>query len=138
MLSSKAYSEVFYIINAMSDELKSKIPKELIKNIENKMDKEYKLNLENEDIENIELLEDTEKILSVLYTDYIATEEERQIIKNKEALIKTKKEAELSKVKLNEIFKKRDIEFKEQSLSKYVEKEKWYLRFWKKIRNLFK
>lgn len=89
MLDKKAYTEVFYIINEMSEELRSKIPSEIIKNIEKKMDRTYDFNIE-EDIENAELLEDTEKILSVLYTDYLATDEEREVIKNKERILKEK------------------------------------------------
>ena len=66
MLDKKAYTEVFYIINTMPDEMKNKIPKDVIDNIKNKMDNDYKFNIENDDFENVELLEDTEKILSVL------------------------------------------------------------------------
>ena len=87
MLDKKAYTEVFYIINEMSEELRSKIPSEIIKNIENKMDRNYDFNIED-DIENAELLEDTEKILSVIYTDYLASDEEREIIQKKEMYLK--------------------------------------------------
>lgn len=90
MINSKAYTEVYYIINEMSDELKSKIPQDIIANIEEKMDNNYQFNIENKDIEDIKLLEDTEKILSVLYTDYIATEYERKIIKAKEKILLNK------------------------------------------------
>lgn len=90
MIDSKAYTEVYYIINEMSDELKTKIPQNIIKNIKEKMDNNYQFNIENKDVENIKLLEDTEKILSVLYTDYIATEYERKIIKAKEKILLNK------------------------------------------------
>ena len=36
-----------------------------------------------ENIEDLDLLEYTQKILSVIYTDYIATDEEKLVIKNK-------------------------------------------------------
>ena len=45
----------------------------------------------DEEWEEKELLEDTEKILSVLYTDYIASEEEKTVILNKEKIIMQKK-----------------------------------------------
>ena len=80
MLDKRAYTEAFYIINEMSYELRSKIPNEIIKKIESKMDTDYEFYIES-DIDDAELLEDTEKILSVLYTDYIATDEEREILK---------------------------------------------------------
>jgi len=78
---SKAYSEVYEIINMLSAEEKTKIPEKWHELIETKRDKEYKFDARDEDIK---LLEDTEKILSVLYTDYLATEDERKIIQAKE------------------------------------------------------
>ncbi len=72
-MESRAYTEANYIINEMSEEMKNKIPAKILKNIENRMDKTYKFYIENDDFENVELLEDTEKILSVIYTDYLAS-----------------------------------------------------------------
>lgn len=144
MLDKKAYTEVFYIINEMSEELRSKIPSEIIKNIENKMDRDYEFNIEN-DIENVELLEDTEKILSVLYTDYLATDEEREVIRNKEKMLKEKHKTDLPEVKINQIFpKNKGIKSEEEkaSLLTDIPKEKWYTRlinifrkFCKNLRN---
>lgn len=144
MLDKKAYTEVFYIINEMSTELRSKIPSEIIKNIENKMDRNYEFNIED-DIENAELLEDTEKILSVLYTDYLATEEEREVIRNKEKMLKEKHNTDLPELKINEIFprnKETKIEEEKTNLLTEIPKEKWYTRllnvfrtFWGNLRN---
>lgn len=83
MIDSKAYTEVFCIINSMSVGMKEKIPLNIRKNIESKMEKNYKFSI-NKNIKTMPLLADTEKLLSVLYTDYFATNEERIIIKNKE------------------------------------------------------
>lgn len=106
MLNSKAYTEVYYIINQMSDEMRSKIPDNIIKNIKARMDTKYMFSVPNNDFENVELLEDTEKILSVLYTDYFASEEERKVILNKEKLIyDEKKNNEYKITKINDIFK---------------------------------
>ena len=144
MLDKKAYTEVFYIINELSEELRSKIPSEIIKNIENKMDRNYDFNIED-DIENAELLEDTEKILSVLYTDYFATNEERELIKNKEKILKEKQKSDLPKVKINEIFpRNKEVKIEEEKINLLTEipKEKWYSRllnvfrkFWGNLRN---
>lgn len=87
-LNPKAYTQVSYIINNMSSELKNKIPKEIISMIEKRKDSSYNIDVEN--IEDLNLLEDTEKILSVIYTDYIATVEEKEIIKNKEKIVKNR------------------------------------------------
>ena len=56
--------------------------------IEKRKDSSYNIDVEN--IEDLNLLEDTEKILSVIYTDYIATVEEKEIIKNKEKIVKNR------------------------------------------------
>lgn len=91
-MDSRAYTQANYIINEMSEEMRSKIPDYVIKNIESKMDKTYEFYVEESDLEDVELLEDTEKILSVIYTDYLASEEERKVILEKEKTIRLQKE----------------------------------------------
>ena len=133
MLDKRAYTEAFYIINEMSEELKSKIPNEIIKNIESKMDTNYEFYIDD-DIDDAELLEDTEKILSVLYTDYLATDEERDIIKKKEKILQERANTEVSDINIKEIFPKKQIT-EEKNLVE-VTKNKWYtniLKFFKKF-----
>ena len=91
-MDAKAYTEVYNIITLMSDEYKEKIPNKIIEAIKYKMDKSYDFNIDIDNIENIELMEDTEKILSVIYTDYLSSQHERRIIKNKEKIIMLKDE----------------------------------------------
>ena len=79
MMDSKAYTEVYNIINCLSDEYKEKIPNKVIEAIKYKMDKNYEFNIDLDNINDLELMEDTERILSVLYTDYISSEEESKI-----------------------------------------------------------
>ena len=71
MIEAKAYSQVSYIISLMSENLKRKIPQDFVDMIERKKDKEFKIQEKN--IKEMILLGDTEKILSVIYTDYIAS-----------------------------------------------------------------
>lgn len=138
MLSSKAYTEVYYIINSMSEELREKIPEKIQKNIENRMDKEYQFYVENDDFENVGLLEDTEKILSVLYTDYLASDEEREIILNKEKIIASKNKKSVSEIKINDVFSKKEkAKIREQYLVE-VKEEKWYTKISNFFKNLFK
>ena len=119
MLSSKAYAEVYYIINQMSEKMKNKIPESIIKNIKERMDKNYIFNSENKDLENIELLEDTEKILSVLYTDYFSTEEEKEIILNKEKILESERKDKGFKIKkVNDIFSNNDKDNDEKNIKK--------------------
>ena len=67
-MDRRACSEVNYIINQMPQEMKVKIPTDVIKNIQSNMDKDYIVELK--DIEYDELLPDTEKILASLYRLY--------------------------------------------------------------------
>lgn len=77
-MNRRAYSEVNYIITNMPAEMKAKIPTEVILNIQNKIDNEYIVEIN--DIEYDKLLPDTEKLLAVLYADYIAPADERKLI----------------------------------------------------------
>ena len=88
-MDRRAYSEVNYIINEMPEDMKAKIPKDIRINIQNKADVNYKVEIN--DFEYDGLLPDTEKILAVLYADYIAPEEERNTIKEAEKRIKEKR-----------------------------------------------
>lgn len=87
-MKSRAYTQAYVIIQNLSEDLKNKIPSKIINAIKSKMDSSYEFSIvDEEEIETIELLDDTEKILSVIYTDYLATEEERKVIRNKERVI---------------------------------------------------
>lgn len=104
MISPKAYSQVNYIINNISEDKRNKIPEQILKLIEEKRDKDY--NLKDVDIDRLELLDDAKNLLSVIYTDYIATEAERKIIKLKERSLYIKKEIEkIEKYQNKDIFK---------------------------------
>lgn len=139
MLNSKAYTEVYYLINEMSEELRMKIPEKILKNIENRMDKEYEFDVEDDDLENIELLEDTEKILSVIYTDYLATDEEREVILNKEKILSERNKKVLPEIQIHEIFsdKQANMNVQETNLVE-VSEEKWYKKLFNWIKRCLK
>ncbi len=132
-MDKRAYSEVNYIINNMPEEMKSKIPDDVIINIQNKMDKDYVVKIK--DIEYDELLPDTEKILAVLYADYIAPEEEIRFIKDTEKRIKNKKIQEINKNVINP-FKKSKITHVKQEVT-IVKNKKWYEKFFSWIKKFF-
>ena len=56
-MDRRAYSEVNYIINEMPEDMKNKIPQDIIINIQNKMNKQYIIQFK--DIEYDELLHNT-------------------------------------------------------------------------------
>lgn len=133
-MDRRAYSEANYIINSMPEKMKNKIPDDIITNIQNKMDKEYIVSFK--DIEYDELLPDTEKLLAVLYADYIATEEERKLIKNTEKRIKDKKIQEINKNIINP-FEKFTKNATNQSVIT-IKKKKWYEKIFSWIKKCFK
>lgn len=134
MIDKKAYTQVYKLIEIMPEELKKNIPDTVILAIKNNMDNSYEFEIkDDDDIENMELLDDTEKILSVIYTDYIATEEEKKVIKNKERSILFKMENDKKEnytdeyVKFNKENKEKTIE--ENNKIAEQPKQKWYKRF---------
>lgn len=133
-MDRRAYSEVNYIINNMPKEMKNKIPADVIINIQNKMDKDYVVKIK--DIEYDELLPDTEKLLAVLYADYIAPDDERKLIKDTEKRIKDKKIQEINKNIINP-FKKYKQTQKNQNFI-VVRHRKWYEKFFGWIKKYFK
>lgn len=132
-MDRRAYSEVNYIINNMPKEMKIKIPADVIINIQNKMDKDYVVKIK--DIEYDELLPDTEKLLAVLYADYMAPDDERELIKDTERRIKAKKIQEINKNVINP-FKKYKQTQKNQNFI-VVRHRKWYEKFFSWIKKFF-
>lgn len=101
---SLAYKELYLIILNLNKEMRGKIPKNVVENIERKMDKTYDFNIEEgKDIFSIEYMLETKALFLELYTRYIAEDEEDFW--------------EVYKEKRNELFKK-EIE-KEYLVRKY-------------------
>lgn len=92
-----ALSEVSTILQHLELKELKKIPMEIIKNIEENKNLEYTYKIDNEKkLNEQEILPETQAILSILYRDYIATEEKRKTIRQKERiqLIRAEKEKE--------------------------------------------
>ena len=137
MIEAAAYSQVSFIISKMSYELQSKIPKDIRELIESKKDKN--LVIEAENVNDLRLLKDTEKMLSVLYTDYLATEEERKIIRGKERILAARKE-EQKKLEYNNVdmFKHNEPEAPKEEITPMIQyKQPWYKRIANFFKNIF-
>lgn len=135
-IETKAYSQVSYIISSMSPALKSKIPSIVIEAIENKKDKSYKMSGK---VSELHLLSDTKKILSYLYTDYIANNEEKEVIKNKERIISRNNEQEKGLYKdifNHQVLKNQTVQ-KEEENRMILKEKKWYIQIFNKIKKLF-
>lgn len=76
---AKAFTELSEIISNMKDSLKNKIPSKTIKAIELAKDKNYKFNYDkSKSLNEQTLLPETKSLLSVIYSDYLCSTEERK------------------------------------------------------------
>lgn len=110
MINPIAYTEINVIIKNLPKEMQEKIPEDIRKTIEYNSDKNYYFTFDS--FEKTELLEDTKKILSVLYTDYFATENERKVILAKERLIEIQKDRKKQQEYPSDFMKNRKINTK--------------------------
>jgi hypothetical protein len=138
-VNRKALTEVYEILQAYEDDI-DEIPKKYMYVIEDNMDKDYIFS--TEDLENIELLEDTKKILTYLYTNFLSTPEERTVLKQIEKIQyeKVQKESNIS----YDVFEKRQIitnNNQQENVDLHltvVEKQNIFTKIIKFIKNLFK
>lgn len=75
-----AYKQAYVIINYLVNSGEIVISQEFINKIEQKMNKDYYFDLN--DIKSVKILPDTEKILAVVYLEYILSEKERTKVSN--------------------------------------------------------
>ena len=134
-ITKEAYSEVYAILNLMSWNSINKIPEKIWENIENKRDKEKVIEINN--IEEYQASEQANKLLAILYKNYFATDEEKEVIQAKEKILYQKEQEELrEKYNPDNLFKNRvsKVETVENSVAmvEYKETKK------KKIKNWFK
>lgn len=80
-----SFKEVYEILQNTEDELVKKIPFKFIKFLESNMNKEYQTNIDNTvELDKQLILPETENILSLIYRNYWATEEEKANFNNKD------------------------------------------------------
>lgn len=142
----KAFKEFMEIVKFFPKNEYKKIPKSFIQFIEENMDDSYEYTVEHvDDFQNQEMLEETRVLLSIVYRDYLASDEEKeQIIKieNEEYLQEEKIKQE--KYDINALFEKRasdKIKIQNEVLIEknlIVVEEKWYKKLLNKIRGFFR
>jgi len=110
------YKQVYDILNILED---SRVPEEIMLNLQNKMDTEYEFDIQQEEIE-----EEAKNILSAIYTDYLATEEEKEVILKLEK-IQRKKEEQIKSEKYDvDVFKEKSLQKAQVSSKQIIKKEK--------------
>lgn len=105
MIDRRAFTEINEVIKLLEEDENIKIPNNFKKVIEHNMNKDYVVVID--DIDNYDFLKDTKKLMSLIYTDYLATEEERQVILAKEEALEREKELEKRKEYSTDLFEKR-------------------------------
>ncbi len=109
---NKAFKEVYMILKSFGKEMQGKIPTSLLDFIEENMDKDYFFILDdNIPLEEQSFMDETLGIISLIYRDYLCTDEEREKIKKEDEIyfkeIQTQREKELrEKYNPDNIFKK--------------------------------
>lgn len=112
---NKAFKEVYMILKSVGKEMQGKIPTNLLDFIEENMDKDYFFILDdNTPLEKQSFMDETLGIISLIYRDYLCTDEERERIKKEDEIyfkeIQTQREKELrEKYNSDNIFKKNNL-----------------------------
>ena len=143
----KAYVELYEIIKVLPEKEQKKIPKVVLKYIEDNMDKEYKFILNKDsDILNQKYRIETKALFVELYERYLASKEENEIWNKYDKICNNMIEEE-KRIKYNSdnIFQNRKLEkeeltFKKENISNLpikIEKENIIKKFFKFIKNIF-
>lgn len=137
---SKVYKELDEIFKYLPQEILDKIPVELINRIKKEKDEQYEYKVIHiEDFRNQEMQKETRAILSILYRDYWASEDERKEIleqEKKEFLEEEDKKKENQN--LNNIFEKQEAIEKNVSQAIIVYKESLFRKIINKLTEWFK
>ena len=134
----QAYAELDTFIELLDDSLKNKIPTKLIEFLKREKDLSYVKNINiNIPIKEQNLKRETLSLIALINLEYLCEDENE-------------------KVRLNEIYKKNEVEYKEHMKEKYnlnflikeedkttkeeiikYKKESWYMKIIRKIKKLF-
>lgn len=141
----KAFKEFREIVKFFPKNEYKKIPKSFINFIEENMDDNYEYTVEHvDDFQNQEMLEETRVLLSIVYRDFLASDEEKkQIIKLENEELLQEEKIKQEKYDINVLFEKRTNNKMEMQNEILIEKnlivlrEKWYKKLLNKIRDFF-
>lgn len=140
IIDKKIFSEVYDVLKFCSDDLFKKIPKKLIKFIDDNRDKNYITTINPYvSLEEQEIQEDTKVVLALLYRNYFADEDEKQNFYN-EDIQEIQNEENIKREKYNpdDIFKNKEIPTTQEITSLLVVKnENIFRKILSFIKNIF-
>ena len=136
-----AFSEVNAILNIMPSNLYNKIPLKFRKMISEYKNNSYNPRIE-EPVEDYELKDETKIILSLIYRDFLCSDEEKERLKARDAQ-KLQEEEEQLREKYNpdNIFNNRkteNVEIVTEPVAMVEYKESFFTRIINKIKNIFR
>ena len=105
----KAFVELNEIINHLNTNLKNKIPKKTLEAIKNSGDKNYQFKYDNtQSLSKQKLLPETISLLSIIYSDYLCSEEEKKKWDEYDKFtLQKQEELKQKKYNVNNLFKER-------------------------------
>lgn len=136
-----AFSEVNAILNIMPSNLFNKIPLKFRQMISEYKNNSYNPRIE-EPVENFELKDETKIILSLIYRDFLCSNEEKERLKARDAQ-KLQEEEEQLREKYNpdNIFNNRkteNVETVAEPVAMIEHRESFFSRIINKIKNIFR
>ena len=142
--NKRVYNEIYDIISHMESRLTNKIPKDFIKLIEQNRDENIKVNIDySKSINEQELQRETRVVLSLIYRDYLCSEEERNALIEKDKKELESIEAELrEKYNPDNLFKKAKVENTEEkdvntNKDMLIYKENIIQKIFRKLKKIF-
>ncbi len=139
----KAFKEVYLLINDLSSDLYVKIPKSFIKTIKENMDESYDISIDKLNTEG--MMEETEAVMSLIFRDYLCSEE-----LNQKLIEYDNKQIEQKLARYNNIFgnentaenekpiEDNDFNSEEEMSLIVVKKENIFIKILNKIKIIFK
>ncbi len=141
MINEISFSEVYEIILHMDKELVNKIPQKFISFIKQNKKDDYVTNIDyTKNINEQELQKGTRVILSIIYRDYLCSDEKKKELMQNDNIELRKIEEELrEKYNIDNLFKRKNnkLEVEEKQLIVNIQK-KWYQKVWEFVNKLFK
>lgn len=137
---AQAYAEILEIIGNMEQHYKDKIPAELIEFFEENKDSNYQYNIdESNENQSMAFSQKTIDLLAMLELKYLATETEKELLKNALDKNDIKYQTELrDKYNPDNLFKNKEIKTKTEETENIVSVVPYKETFFTRIRNWFK
>ncbi len=138
----RAYVELLEILKNISDEQKEKLPSNLIEKLEEQKDEEYSFEYDfSKTLSEQEIMPETKALVVQIYSNYLASDDEKEFWSQYKALCEEKIENEKrNKYSPENLFIKNNISNTTKDsvlLPTVIKKENIFVRFFKFIRSVF-